>query len=65
MKANWYGQSQAKYLALNVNLREFYQRVNYICYLQTHGKLSPQDAYTQLEVIWKQLKLAKKEFDIS
>ena len=55
------GQLKPEYLIFNSSLQEFSQRVSYICNLQTAGKLSPEDAYTQIQMLWKQLKTAKKQ----
>lgn len=63
--SSYYGQFKPEYLAFNSNLQEFSQRVSYICNLQTGGKLSPEDAYTQIKMLWKQLKSAKKQMKIS
>ncbi|MBD2627137.1 DUF7219 family protein [Trichormus variabilis] len=60
----YHGQFKPEYLVFNSNLQEFSQRVNYICNLQTAGKLSPEDAYTQIKMLWKQLKTAKKQMEI-
>ena len=57
----YYGQFKPEYLVFNSNLQEFSQRVSYICNLQTAGKLSPEEAYTQIQMLWKQLKTAKKQ----
>ncbi|WP_236142223.1 DUF7219 family protein [Nostoc sp. CMAA1605] len=54
------GQFNADYLAFNAHLQEFSQRVNYICSLQTGGKISPKEAYKQIHCLWKQLKANKK-----
>ena len=40
-------------LAFNTNLQEFLDKVNYICDLETNGKLSPEAAYEQIWEIWK------------
>jgi hypothetical protein len=58
------GQFQPEYLVFNANLQEFSQRVNYICNLQTNGKLSPEEAYKQIHHLWKQLKRAKKSLEV-
>ena len=60
----YYGQFKPEYLVFNANLQEFSQRVSYICNLQTGGKLSPEEAYTQIRVLWKQLKRTTKELEI-
>jgi|GEM_PF-995896 len=56
----YHGQFQVEYIAFNAHLQEFSQRVNYICSLQTGGKISPEEAYRQIHHLWKQLKAAKK-----
>ncbi len=58
------GQFKPEYLLFNANLQEFSQRVSYISSLQTNGKLSPEEAYKQIQILWKQLKCAKKELEI-
>ncbi|MCM0590196.1 MAG: DUF7219 family protein [Gloeotrichia echinulata DVL01] len=60
----YYGHFKPEYLVFNANLQEFSQRVSYICNLQTGGKLSPEEAYTQIRVLWKQLKRTTKELEI-
>ncbi|AFY49105.1 hypothetical protein Nos7524_3308 [Nostoc sp. PCC 7524] len=56
----YHGQFNAEYVAFNAHLQEFSQRVNYICSLQTGGKISPEEAYKQIHQLWKQLKQMKK-----
>lgn len=51
-------------LVFNSNLQEFAQKIGYICGLQTSGKISPEEAYVQIKIFWKQLKQAKKELKI-
>ncbi|MEH2226980.1 DUF7219 family protein [Nostoc sp.] len=63
-RSPYYGQFKPEYLVFNANLQDFSQRVNYICSLQTSGKLSPEEAYKQIHILWRQLKSAKKEFEI-
>jgi hypothetical protein len=48
----------------NANLQEFSQQVNYICNLQTNGKLYPKEAYKKIKTLWKQLKSTKKQLDV-
>nr|WP_322719134.1 hypothetical protein [Nostoc sp. ChiQUE02]MDZ8232147.1 hypothetical protein [Nostoc sp. ChiQUE02] len=57
----YYGQFQAPNLVFNANLQEFPQKIGYICALETNGKLDPEDAYNQIQALWKQLKQNKKE----
>lgn len=57
----YHGQFKPEYLVFNAHLQEFAQRVGYISSLQTNGKISPQEAYDQIKILWKQLKCIKKE----
>lgn len=52
-------------LVFNANLQEFVQRVGHISNLQTNGKQSPQEAYEQIEAIWKQLESSYYALEIS
>lgn len=60
----YYGTFTAESLAFNANLQEFAQKVGYISILETSGKLSSQEAYSQIKELWKQLKRSKKELGI-
>ena len=64
-QSRYYGRFSPEYLAFNANLQEFAQRVSYISALQTGGKLSPEQAYEQVECLWQQLKQSKKAMKIS
>ncbi|MBW4561769.1 MAG: hypothetical protein KME32_11550 [Mojavia pulchra JT2-VF2] len=63
-RSRYYGQFKPENLIFNVNLQEFTQKVGYISSLETAGKLSPEEAYSQIQVLWKQLKHSKKELGI-
>ncbi len=63
-RSNYYGKFQPEYLVFKGNLQYFSQQVSYICNLQTGGKLSPEDAYKKIKILWKQLKSAKNELEI-
>ena len=39
----------------NANLQEFSERVGYLCNLQTLGKISSQECYEEIELLWQQL----------
>jgi hypothetical protein len=56
----YHGELKTEYLQFNLHLQEFSQRVNYICNLQTGGKIAPEEAYKQIQLLWKQLKSVKK-----
>ncbi|WP_299493204.1 hypothetical protein [Acaryochloris sp. IP29b_bin.137] len=51
-------------LAFNANLQEFAHQVNFICALETSGKISSLQAYNDIKGLWKQLKKSKKNLRI-
>ena len=63
-RSRYYGQVRPENLVFNANLQEFAQRINFICALETSGKLSPDEAYEQIKNLWKQLKRTKKQLRI-
>lgn len=63
-RCHYYGEVKPENLVFNANLQEFSQRVSFLCNLETSGKLSPQAAYEQIEVLWKQLKFSKESLGI-
>jgi polyhydroxyalkanoate synthesis regulator phasin len=63
-RSRYYGRVKPENLVFNANLQEFAQRVSIICNLETNGKLSPEEAYTQIQALWKQLKRSKKQLGI-
>ncbi|WP_159785553.1 DUF7219 family protein [Sodalinema gerasimenkoae] len=60
----YYGDFKPENVVFNANLQEFAQRVNYICNLETSGKLPPDEAYDAIKDLWKQLKASKRELNI-
>ncbi|MBD2570964.1 DUF7219 family protein [Anabaena lutea] len=60
----YYGQVKPQNLVFNANLQIFSQKVAYITALETGGKLSPEEAYDQIETLWKELKSSKKELGL-
>ncbi|AOX02673.1 hypothetical protein BJP34_27415 [Moorena producens PAL-8-15-08-1] len=60
----YHGQFKPENLVFNANLQEFAQKVNYICNLETAGKLPPEEAYQQIKQLWKDLKQSKKSLGI-
>ena len=62
--SRYQGEVKPENLVFNANLQEFAQRVNYICNLETSGKLSPEEAYEQIKALWHQLKLSKQQLGI-
>ncbi len=63
-RARYYGQVQPQNLVFNANLQEFGQRISYIANLETGGKLPTEEAYKQIQALWKQLKRSKKQLGI-
>ena len=63
-RSRYRGQVKPENLVFNANLQEFAQRVNYICNLETNGKLSPEESSKQIKALWKQLKRTKKQLGI-
>ena len=63
-RSRYYGQVKPENLIFNANLQEFAQKVGYITSLETSGKISSQEAYSQIKLLWKQLKHSKKELNI-
>lgn len=63
-RSRFYGSSEPKELLFNANLQEFSQRVNFLCALETSGKISSEDAYSQIHSLWKNLKQSKRSLDI-
>jgi hypothetical protein len=63
-RSRYYGHVKPENLVFNANLQEFAQKVGYISALETSGKLSPEEAYQQTKVLWKQLKRSTKELGI-
>ncbi|MEC4818567.1 MAG: hypothetical protein SAK29_35635 [Scytonema sp. PMC 1069.18] len=63
-RSRYHGQVKPETLVFNANLQEFAQKVSYITCLETSGKLSPEEAYNRINVLWQQLKRTKKELGI-
>ena len=63
-RSRYYGHVKPENLVFNANLQEFAQKVNYICNLETGGKLSPEESYKQIKDLWKDLKRTKKQLSI-
>jgi hypothetical protein len=63
-RGRYYGHVKPENLVFNANLQEFAQKVSYICNLETGGKITPDEAYDQIKLLWKQLKQSKKQLKI-
>ncbi len=62
--SRYYGEVLPQNLVFNANLQEFAQRVSLIANLETNGKLSPEESYTQVEALWQQLQTSKHQLGI-
>ncbi|MBD2091719.1 hypothetical protein H6F67_17895 [Microcoleus sp. FACHB-1515] len=58
------GEVKPENLVFDANLQEFSQRVSFISGLESNGKLSPAEAYEQIESLWHQLKRSKNQLNI-
>lgn len=63
-RSRYYGEFSPQQLTFNANLQEFAHRIGYISGLQTGGKISPDEAYSRIKVLYKQLKQSKKGLEI-
>jgi len=63
-RSRYYGKVTPESLTFNANLQEFAQRVSFICALETGGKLSPEESYNQIEVLWEQLERTTKQLGL-
>ncbi|MEQ8962095.1 MAG: hypothetical protein RLP02_29915 [Coleofasciculus sp. C2-GNP5-27] len=63
-RSRYYGDVKPENLVFNANLQEFAQQVNYICNLETAGKVEPEAAYKQIKELWHDLRQSKQELSI-
>ena len=57
--SRYYGNFTPENLVFNANLQEFSHRVSIICALETGGKISSQETYSQVAELWQHLKQSK------
>jgi hypothetical protein len=60
IRSRYYGKFTPEHLAFNANLQEFAQKVAYISGLHTNGKISSEEAYQDLSLLWQQLRRSKE-----
>lgn len=53
------GDFSPQNLAFDANLQEFTNRISIICALETGGKISPDEAYQQIKVLWNKLEQSR------
>ncbi len=63
-RTSYRGKFDPESLVFNANLQEFAQRVNYICNLETSGKIPSDVAYQQIKDLWKVLKQSFKDLGL-
>jgi len=63
-RSRYYGDVKPENLVFNANLQEFAQQVNYICNLETAGKVEPEAAYKQIKELWHDLRQSKQELAV-
>lgn len=64
-QSRYNGDVKPQNLVFNANLQEFSQRVGYIANLETNGKLSPQEAYQQIQELWQKLETSYQELGVN
>jgi len=63
-RSRYRGQVKPQNLVFNANLQEFSHRISYISSLETNGKLSPVDAYQQINELWQELSRSYQQLAI-
>jgi len=58
-KPTFQGETTLPNLMFDANLQEFSQRVGMICALENGGKITTEEAYHEIKVLWKKLKESK------
>lgn len=58
--ARYRGEFTPEQLAFNANLQEFASRVSLLCGLETAGKVTSDQAYQEIRLLWKELKASKQ-----
>lgn len=54
-QSSYHGSVEPENLVFNANLQEFAQRTGYIANLETAGKISPDEAYREINRLWYSL----------
>jgi len=63
-RSRYRGEFTPENMVFNSNLQEFAHKINYICGLETNGKISSEEAYGRIKKLWKQLKTSKQNLSI-
>lgn len=65
MQRRYYGRFTPENLLFNANLQEFDHRLSLIASLHMGGKLSPTEAYCQVEILWEAFETATRSLFLS
>ncbi|HLO46918.1 MAG TPA: hypothetical protein VK211_00610 [Kamptonema sp.] len=63
-KYRYYGDVNPENLVFDANLQEFAHRVSYISALATNGKISLEQAFSDIELLWKELENSKQQLGV-
>lgn len=55
----YHGTLNKDKVVFNTQLQQFAHKAGFIANLHTSGKLTPQEAYLQLESLWRELEVTK------
>lgn len=60
-KSRYYGEVKPENLVFNANLQEFAQRVSYISGFASNGKISLEQAFSDIEALWQRLEDSRRQ----
>jgi len=63
-RGRYHGEFTPENVVFNSNLQEFAQRVSLICGLETGGKITPIEAFKEIDELWQLLKESKENLHI-
>jgi len=63
-RSRYRGQPKPENLIFNANLQELAQRIGYIVNLHTGGKLSAEESYEHIKILWIQFEFASRQLNI-
>jgi hypothetical protein len=63
-KSTYYGQVKPENLVFNANVQEFSHYVSMIAALQTGGKITPEECFAQIRLLWTDLEQSKQQLGI-
>lgn len=60
----YWGVATPENIRFHGNLQEFAQKVDLIAGLQTGGKLSVEESYVQLSMLWEELQQSRQQLGV-